>query len=137
MSAARGVERARLEVRVGFLGTIGNNAPFVGLLGTVIGVVGAFDELAASSGGASASGLAPERVMSSISEALVATAMGLVVAIPAVAAFNYFQGRITAILERSETIGHVVLAHLDGASGRSSGRSPALVDDVSSAVDGS
>jgi len=114
MAAARGVERARLEQRLGFLGTVGNNAPFVGLLGTVIGVVGAFDELGMAGSGGSSAGLAPERVMSSIAEALVATAIGLVVAIPAVAAFNYFQGKITSIIERSETLGHVVLAHLEG-----------------------
>jgi biopolymer transport protein ExbB len=117
MAAARGVERARLEERLGFLGTVGNNGPFVGLLGTVIGVVGAFDELGMAGANAAASGgLAPERVMSAIAEALVATAMGLVVAIPAVAAFNYFQGKITVIVERSETLGHVVLAHLEGAA---------------------
>jgi biopolymer transport protein ExbB len=113
MAAARGVEQGRLEERLGFLGTVGNNAPFVGLLGTVIGVVGAFDQLGVT-GAASSSGLAPERVMSAIAEALVATAMGLVVAIPAVALFNYFQGKITTIVERSETLGHVVLAHLEG-----------------------
>lgn len=112
MAAARGVERTSLEERLGFLGTVGNNAPFIGLLGTVIGVVGAFEELGAAGMGSSA--LAPEKVMSAIAEALVATAMGLVVAIPAVAAFNYFQGRITRMIERSETLGCVVLAYLEG-----------------------
>lgn len=116
MAAAMGLERARLERRLLFLGTVGNNAPFVGLLGTVIGVVGAFQELGkpqalASAVGAAAS-LAPERVMGTIAEALVATAVGLVVAIPAVAAFNYFQGRVTATLADAETLGHVLLAHL-------------------------
>ena len=111
MAAARGVERVRLEERLGFLGTVGNNAPFVGLLGTVIGVVGAFEELgAAGMGGA----LEPEKVMSTIGEALVATAMGLVVAIPSVAAFNYLQGRIARTIECSETLGYVVLAYLEG-----------------------
>lgn len=112
MAAARGVERSRLEERLGFLGTVGSNAPFVGLLGTVIGVVGAFEELGATGMGSSA--LAPEKVMSAIAEALVATAMGLVVAIPAVAAFNYLQGRVTQTVERSETLGYVVLAYLEG-----------------------
>jgi biopolymer transport protein ExbB len=109
MAAATGIERARLERGLGFLGTVGNNAPFVGLLGTVIGIVGAFEAL--GSGGAGAA-LAPERVMGSIAEALVATAVGLVVAIPAVAGFNYFQGAMTRAMEGAETLGHVLLAHV-------------------------
>ncbi len=116
MAAAMGLERKRLEKRLLFLGTVGNNAPFVGLLGTVIGVVGAFEELgkpqALSSAVTGAGSLAPERVMATIAEALVATAVGLVVAIPAVAIFNYFQGRVTAALADAETLGHVLLAHL-------------------------
>jgi biopolymer transport protein ExbB len=118
MAAAMGLERRRLEQRLLFLGTVGNNAPFVGLLGTVIGVVGAFEELgkpqALSSTVAGASSLAPERVMGTIAEALVATAVGLIVAIPAVAIFNYFQGKVTAALADAETLGHVLLAHLQG-----------------------
>jgi biopolymer transport protein ExbB len=116
MAAAMGLERSRLERRLLILGTIGNNAPFVGLLGTVIGVVGAFQELgkpqALSSTMTGSSALAPERVMGTIAEALVATAVGLVVAIPAVAIFNYFQGRVTSALADAETLGHVLLAHL-------------------------
>jgi biopolymer transport protein ExbB len=116
MAAAVGLQRARMEKRLLVLGTVGNNAPFVGLLGTVIGVVGAFDELGASSLASSAAQLAPERVMSTIAEALVATAAGLVVAIPAVAVFNTFQGRLAAALANAETLGHVVLSHLDASS---------------------
>ena len=124
MAAAAGLERGRLERRLLFLGTVGNNAPFVGLLGTVIGVVGAFDALGkprvmAGAVGA-ATGLAPERVMGTIAEALVATAVGLLVAIPAVAVYNYFQGRVTAVLADAETLGHVLLASLSGA--RDAGR---------------
>jgi len=118
MAAAMGLERKRLEARLIFLGTVGNNAPFIGLLGTVIGVVGAFDALgkpqAAGAVAAAASALAPERVMSTIAEALVATAVGLVVAIPAVAVFNYFQARVAAVIADAETLGHVLLAHLRG-----------------------
>jgi biopolymer transport protein ExbB len=95
-----------------FLGTVGNNAPFLGLLGTVIGVIGAFDALGKPQAGGAAAALAPERVMGTIAEALVATAVGLVVAIPAVAVFNYFQGRVTSALADAETLGHVLLAHL-------------------------
>jgi len=115
MAAAIGLERKRLEARLLFLGTVGNNAPFIGLLGTVIGVVGAFQALGKPQTGisaAAASALAPERVMSTIAEALVATAVGLVVAIPAVATFNYFQGRVTVAIADAETLGHVLLAHL-------------------------
>jgi biopolymer transport protein ExbB len=118
MAATMGLERARLESRLMFLGTVGNNAPFVGLLGTVIGVVGAFDELgkpqAIAKAVGAAANLAPERVMGTIAEALVATAVGLVVAIPAVAAFNYFQGRVNNALANAETLGHVLLAKLKG-----------------------
>jgi biopolymer transport protein ExbB len=113
MSAALGLERARLEKRLGFLGTVGNNAPFVGLLGTVIGVVGAFDELGRPAV-MNAAALAPERVMGTIAEALVATAVGLVVAIPSVALFNHFQGRVASALQEAETLGHVLIAHLRG-----------------------
>lgn len=120
MAAAVGLERKRLERRLLFLGTVGNNAPFVGLLGTVIGVVGAFEALgkpaamatAMAGAATAASALAPERVMGTIAEALVATAVGLVVAIPAVAVFNYFQGRVNAAITDAETLGHVLLSHL-------------------------
>jgi biopolymer transport protein ExbB len=114
MAAAAGLQRARLEKRLLFLGTVGNNAPFVGLLGTVIGVVGAFGELAGSSMADASAGLAPERVMSAIAEALVATAAGLVVAIPAVAVFNYFQGMLATALANADTLGHVLLSHAGG-----------------------
>ncbi|MEM1023077.1 MAG: MotA/TolQ/ExbB proton channel family protein [Myxococcota bacterium] len=118
LAAASGLERRRLEKRLIILGTVGNNAPFVGLLGTVIGVVGAFDELgkpaAMSDAMKAATSLAPERVMSTIAEALVATAVGLIVAIPAVASYNYFQNRINGILDDGETLGHLLLSHLEG-----------------------
>jgi biopolymer transport protein ExbB len=119
MAAALGLERRRLESRLLFLGTVGNNAPFVGLLGTVIGVVGAFDELGkpqAMNGAmtAAVSSLAPERVMGTIAEALVATAVGLLVAIPAVLAFNALTARVNGLLNDAETLGHVLLAHLRG-----------------------
>jgi biopolymer transport protein ExbB len=111
MAAASGSERAKLEVRLGFLGTVGNNAPFVGLLGTVIGIVGAFDAMGHGGSGAT---LAPEKVMGNIAEALVATAVGLVVAIPVVAIYNYFTGRVTQTMESGETLGHLLLAHVEG-----------------------
>jgi biopolymer transport protein ExbB len=110
MSGASAVQRMRLERRLGFLGTLGSNAPFVGLLGTVIGIVQAFDQLQLA-GAANGSGGAMNGVMGAIAEALVATAIGLVVAIPAVAAFNAFQRRIKSILGNAEALRHVVLSY--------------------------
>jgi len=80
------------------LGTLGNNAPFIGLLGTVIGVIVAFNELKTEMEGGAGS------VMGGISEALVATAAGLAVAIPAVVAFNYFAKLSGAYVERFELL---------------------------------
>jgi biopolymer transport protein ExbB len=114
MEGASSLQRLKLEKRLAFLGTLGNNAPFIGLLGTVIGIVAAFDELskvkmAAASG---ATQLAPEAVMARISEALVATAIGIMIAIPAVAAFNAFQRVVKGTLATTDALGHVLLAHL-------------------------
>src|SRR5262249_39615495 len=106
-------ERLRLEQRLSFLGTLGNNAPFLGLLGTVIGIVMAFERLGESRGG-DAHAAASTEVMAAIAEALVATAIGLVVAIPAVAAFNYFQRRIRVVTSNADALTRVLLAHLRG-----------------------
>ena len=114
MAAATGLVRSRLERRLLFLGTVGNNAPFVGLLGTVIGVLGAFDALGQVSG--SATELAPEHVMGAIAEALVATAVGLLVAIPSVLVFNYFTARAAAAIADAETLGHVLLTYMERPS---------------------
>jgi len=125
MAAASSLQRTKLERRLAYLGTLGNNAPFIGLLGTVIGIVGAFEELgkvhpvapgaagaAGQSAAAVASQLAPQAVMTNIAEALVATAVGLLVAIPAVAAFNMFQRIVRTTLSNTDALGHVLLAHL-------------------------
>lgn len=113
MHGALATQRARLERRLAFLGTLGNNAPFLGLFGTVVGIVMAFDKLgeAGRTVGAASSGASTE-VMASISESLVATAVGLLVALPAVAAFNYFQRRIKSTLASSDTLSRVLLASL-------------------------
>src|SRR5690606_20943689 len=81
-------ERQKMERSLNFLATLGSNAPFIGLLGTVLGIMKAFNDLGVSQGVSQSSGSA---IMSGIAEALVATAVGLFVAIPAVIAFNYFQ----------------------------------------------
>ena len=73
---------------LGFLATIGSTAPFIGLFGTVVGIINAFQGIAATGSGGMAA------VSGGISEALVATALGIFVAIPAVVAFNQFTGRL-------------------------------------------
>lgn len=81
-----------LEKRLGILATFGNNAPFIGLFGTVLGVIKAFHSLGTSTE------FGVRVVMTGISEALVATAMGLFVAIPSVIAYNYFVRKIKTLL---------------------------------------
>jgi biopolymer transport protein ExbB len=125
MAGASALQRLKLEKRLTFLGTLGNNAPFIGLLGTVIGIVGAFDELGKNRGMAGAAQVAPEAVMTNIAEALVATAVGLLVAIPAVAAFNWFQRVVKTTLANTDALSHVLLAHL-----KATGESDAAVDEV-------
>ncbi|MGA3119811.1 MAG: MotA/TolQ/ExbB proton channel family protein [Polyangiaceae bacterium] len=114
MEGASALQRLKLEKRLAFLGTLGNNAPFIGLLGTVIGIVAAFDELSKvkSAAAGQSTQLAPEAVMARISEALVATAIGILIAIPAVAAFNAFQRVVRGTVANTEALGHVLLAHL-------------------------
>jgi biopolymer transport protein ExbB len=120
MSSAVAIQKMKLERRLAYLGTLGNNAPFIGLFGTVIGVVGAFDALGRAAekpmaaANAAAQSMAPQAVMSSIAEALVATAVGLAVAIPAVAANNYFQRMLRSTLANTDALTHVLLAHLHG-----------------------
>jgi len=113
-------ERMRLERHLAFLATLGSNGPFIGLFGTVLGIIKAFHDLAASQAGGGAS-----TIMAGISEALVATAVGLMVAIPAVIAFNYFNRRIRVRMAEVDWVAHLaasdVQAGLDGgalASGR-------------------
>jgi biopolymer transport protein ExbB len=102
---AREIEDKReLERGLGFLGTVGSNAPFVGLTGTVLGILAAFQAMAASGaqGGAG--------VMASIAGALVATAAGLFVAIPAVVFHNLLQARVDWILEESRQLRSILVA---------------------------
>ncbi len=84
MNARKAVEKTGLERNLVFLGTLGPTAPFIGLFGTVLGIIGAFHNLALNTQG----GIGV--VMSDLSEALVATAAGLLVAIPAVIIYNVF-----------------------------------------------
>jgi biopolymer transport protein ExbB len=112
MAGALTRQRLKLEHRLSFLGTLGNNAPFIGLLGTVVGIVMAFDRL--SEARVDGHQAVPTEVMSSIAEALVATAVGLAVAIPAVAAFNHFQRRIKVVSANADALTRLLLAHLRG-----------------------
>lgn len=119
MAGASALQRLKLEKRLAYLGTLGNNAPFIGLLGTVIGIVGAFEELGKANmsavpgaPGAIASQIAPQAVMTNIAEALVATAVGLFVAIPAVLAFNIFQRLLKRVVGRSNALGNAIASGL-------------------------
>jgi biopolymer transport protein ExbB len=84
-------EKVKLERFLGILGTLGNISPFIGLFGTVVGIIKAFRDLAASGTGG------PSVVAKGIAEALVATAAGLLVAIPASILYNYFMRRLKVI----------------------------------------
>jgi len=103
LAIALAEEKIILESRTAILGTLGSNAPFVGLLGTVLGIIHAFHSLAINTKGG------PSVVMGGISEALVATALGLFVAIPAVAAYNYFVRYIRKIMVTSENFARLVI----------------------------
>lgn len=105
MAGASLRERLKMERGLAFLGTLGNNAPYIGLFGTVLGIIRAFRDLAENTVEGS------EAVMSGIAEALVATAVGLLVALPAVAIFNVFQRRIRATLVATDSLSRVLLAH--------------------------
>jgi len=107
MHAAQVRERQVLDRNLAFLGTVGANAPFIGLAGTVIGIMQAFRNL-----GTNVQAGASSTVMSAIAEALVATLIGLLVAVPAVVAFNFFQRRIKMRMNDTQILVHTLLAHL-------------------------
>lgn len=106
ISGEEKIARVSMERNLVFLGTVGNNAPFVGLLGTVIGIIRSFHSLDQSQGKVTAG------LMSDIGEALVATAIGILVALPAVAAFNFFQRVIKTRISRGSALGSDVVSHL-------------------------
>ncbi len=121
---AGGVKERRKGYESGllFLGTLGNNAPFIGLFGTVLGIVTAFRELAGAAG--NTNGM--NNVMGGIAEALVATAVGILVALPAVIAYNIFQKKTQDLEENVQSIGNLILAqmksHRDGFHVKFSGK---------------
>jgi biopolymer transport protein ExbB len=125
VSCERSVEREQillandLKSGLGILATIGATAPFVGLLGTTLGIVNAFMGMATAGGGL-------EAVSSGIAEALIATAIGLIAAIPAVWLYNYFTARLDTLFSELAYAGREMIdwmmtrqAKRDLASGRS------------------
>jgi biopolymer transport protein ExbB len=111
MGAIATAERLKMERGLAVLATVGSNAPFLGLFGTVLGIIKAFHDLGQDAAEAS------EAVMTGISEALVATAVGLLVAIPAVVLYNLFSRWVKARLGRAQSLSQQVVAvlHVDAA----------------------
>ncbi len=101
-----GEQRLRYERGLAFLGTLGNNAPFIGLFGTVLGIIRAFHDLSLNTASGSSA------VMAGIAEALVATGVGLLVALPAVAAYNGFARYVESTMTGAEAITHTILAEI-------------------------
>ena len=99
---------SELELRVPSLGTIASTAPFVGLLGTVIGIIRAFRDIAMNVGGG------PEVVSAGIAEALITTAFGLFVAIPAAFAFNWCVNRIRRLAREIDLASYVIVEKVSG-----------------------
>jgi biopolymer transport protein ExbB/TolQ len=106
MTSIKTLVKQEHERNLAFLGTLGNNAPFIGLFGTVLGIIVAFQDLANNPQGDAAV------VMDGISEALVATAVGLMVAIPAVVMFNYLNRRVRAAVAGTDSVAHTILGEL-------------------------
>lgn len=108
---AIGTERLRYERGLPFLATVGSNAPFIGLFGTVIGVIMAFDQLRALDASSAAAGPS-EGVMGAIAEALIATGVGLLVAIPAIIFFNLLKSRVNRIATGTDLLVRTLVALL-------------------------
>jgi biopolymer transport protein ExbB len=104
MQSERARWRKAADKNLIILGTLGNNVPFVGLFGTVLGVIGAFEHLRVKSESAT------DTTLDLVAQALAATAFGLLVAIPAVVAFNYFTRRIKVVFGSADECAHAVLA---------------------------
>lgn len=96
-------EKSRLENGLTVLATLGSNAPFIGLFGTVLGIIQAFGALGNHQNNTA-------DIMTGISEALIATAIGLFVAIPAVIAFNFFSRELKILLVNAEALKDLFLS---------------------------
>ena len=106
IAGALGKEKGRYEKRLNFLATLASNAPYVGLFGTVLGIVRSFRDLAANMADASSA------VMAGIAESLIATAVGLLVAIPAVVAFNVFKARVKTSVTDGQMLARTLMSQL-------------------------
>ncbi len=124
IAGAMTFEKLKLERGLIVLGTTGSNAPFIGLFGTVLGIIRAFHDLSLDTAEGSTA------VMAGISEALVATAIGLMVAIPAVVLYNYFQRRNKEALGRTESLAHMVLSRFKAVPGSPGALQDDLQDDA-------
>ncbi len=109
MGGSATAEKLGMERGLALLATVGANAPFIGLFGTVLGIIQAFHDLSLDAG------LASDAVMGGISEALVATAVGLLVAIPAVVLYNVFHRIVRSRVARAESVASLVVARMTGA----------------------
>lgn len=106
LAGAASVEMLRFQKRLGFLATVGSNAPFIGLFGTVLGVIKSFAELGEDFGSGGGD------LMGGISEALVATGVGLLVAIPAVIAYNTFSSKVKSKAANTDLLSRTLLVEL-------------------------
>ncbi len=101
------MEQLSLEKYLSILGTLGNAAPFIGLLGTVLGIIKAFVEISHSDLSSQGNGILS--MSGGLGEALVTTAAGLLIAIPCVMAYNFYQRKMKAILNRTQSLAGFVL----------------------------
>ncbi|UCF64661.1 MAG: MotA/TolQ/ExbB proton channel family protein [bacterium] len=99
-------QRTKLERNLSILGTLGNVAPLIGLFGTVVGIIRAFHSLSVSGSAG------PSVISAGIAEALVTTAAGLVVAVPAVVFYNYYLRRVETVMNEIESVSKKVLVLL-------------------------
>ena len=99
-------KRKELEKGLPILGTLGSTTPFVGLLGTILGIIVSFGELSQGTGSTNS-------VMFSLAEALILTAVGLMVAIPAVVGYNYFGRKVKAVLSEASSLKDLYIAYKD------------------------
>ena len=109
LTGAMSREKSLYERRLPILATLASNSPYIGLFGTVLGIVRSFKEMSKDIASASSG------VMAGIAEALVATAIGLLVAIPAVVAYNVFKGMVKDAVTNTESLSRILLAELKAA----------------------
>lgn len=112
MNAVMIAAKTKMEKGIIILGTLGNNTPFIGLFGTIIGIMQAFHALSQTENSG------PELVMSSIAEALAATAVGILVAVPAVISYNFFNRAVKKKMANSDTTARVILTHIGSQDGK-------------------